>query len=346
MREHFIHYLNYFEKFYDIDKYLYSIYSRTKYLIDCVDEYNKDALIHDIQTYILSGEIYYKVRLMNQENYNNMDAKYNNPNPVLQYDDTHAMALMEISLLMVIIIPLLTHFMYKRKVENITDFLLQVFDIVLHMDRGMDIFNKLYETVDSNINRSKRDDQTLWLKQHIRAKNPTIHSQDSVLNIILQIIPKYIYDKNIICFNFGSIREHIKHQVTDIKYEYSFIPLSSSKRDEDNNSEFDKFESHLTKQDESLYLQNKVNCQETMKIIKLMYGPFDPEEIKFYKNELSKDRDNKQVIHSFQKELVFNLFYKFFGDTISALAINEDDYIILLIAARNIFGYSTTEDVW
>jgi hypothetical protein len=226
--------------------------------------------------------------------------------------------------------------MYKRKVENITDFLLQVFDIVLHMDRGMDIFNKLYETVDSNINRSKRDDQTLWLKQHIRAKNPTIHSQDSVLNIILQIIPKYIYDKNIICFNFGSIREHIKHQVTDIKYEYSFIPLSSSKRDEDNNSEFDKFESHLTKQDKSLYLQNKVNCQETMKIIKLMYGPFDPEEIKFYKNELSKDRDNKQVIHSFQKELVFNLFYKFFGDTISALAINEDDYIILLIAARRI----------
>jgi hypothetical protein len=230
MREHFIHYLNYFEKFYDIDKYIYSIYSRTKYLIDCVEEYNKDALIHDIKTYILSGEIYYKIRLMNQENYNNIDTEYSNPNPVLQYDDSHAIVLMEISLIMVIIIPLLTHFMYKRKIENVTDFLLQVFDIVLHMDRGMDIYSKLFETVDSSINKSKKQDEVLWKKQNIRAKNTTIHSQDSVINIILQIIPKYIYDKNIICFNFGSIREHIKHQVTDIKYEYNFYPLSSSKR--------------------------------------------------------------------------------------------------------------------
>lgn len=41
-----------------------------------------------------------------------------------------------------------------------------------------------------------------------------------------------------------------------IEYEYSFVSLSSSKRDEDLNSEFDKFESFLAKGDEALLVQN------------------------------------------------------------------------------------------
>lgn len=124
------------------------------------------------------------------------------------------------------------------------------------------------------------------------------------------------------------------NQITDISYEYSFISLSSSKRDEDNNSEFDKFESQLTKQDESLYLQNKVNCEETMKSITMLYGPFDQKEIDFYIAELSKG--DKMLINGFQKDLIFQLFYKYFGDPISTKAINKEDYIKLMITGRRI----------
>ena len=73
-----------------------------------------------------------------------------------------------------------------------------------------------------------------------------------------------------------------------------------------------KFESQLSKQDEGLYLQNKVNCEETMKMIELMYGPFSDDEIDFYINKLSKD--GTFTINSFQEDLVFNLFYKYFGE--------------------------------
>lgn len=93
-----------------------------------------------------------------------------------------------------------------------------------------------------------------------------------------------------------------------------------------------KFESHLTKQNEALYLQNKVNCEQTMRDLDVLYGPFDDDEIDYYIERLSKD--GKFVINSFQKDLVFNLFYKYFGDSVSIKAINSRDYIKLVIAAK------------
>lgn len=110
--------------------------------------------------------------------------------------------------------------------------------------------------------------------------------------------------------------------------------MSSSKRDQENNSEFDKFESFLTKQDEALYLQNASAAQEAMRNIELMFGPFSEEEIRFYSRELSRDKGTDSIINPFQKSLIFNLFYKYFGDPITLYAINQDDYIKLMLAAK------------
>lgn len=67
------------------------------------------------------------------------------------------------------------------------------------------------------------------------------------------------------------------------------------------------------------------------RIIKL-YGPFNENEIDFYIHEM---KDNKgEYMCGFQKNLVFNLFYKFFSDTQSIQGINGRDYIALMLAAK------------
>lgn len=66
----------------------------------------------------------------------------------------------------------------------------------------------------------------------------------------------------------------------------------------------------------------------------MIYGPFSEDEINFYIKKLSKD--GRFVINQFQEELVFNLYYKYFGDTVSIKAINQKDYIKLIIAAKKI----------
>ena len=50
--------------------------------------------------------------------------------------------------------------------------------------------------------------------------------------------------------------------------------------------------------------------------------------------ELSDNNDN--CINGFQKQLIFNLFYKYFGDSSSINAINKTDYIKLMISAKKI----------
>lgn len=332
MREHCTKYLNYFSKFYDKDKELFSVYCHIKYLIDLEESYTKEAFFYDLDKYILSYSMMYKITLMNRDNYS-LSLNYKNKiDPGLQYNNKHGVIMMKVSLIMNIIIPLIGHFAYKNKL-TVNTFILEVFDKIIHLFDNVDLYNKLYETSNSNITRSTKE-HPIWNKQDIRGKNTTTHTLDSVNNIILNMIPKYEYSGNLVSLNFTSINKSIKYQITDIGYEFDFIPLSSSKRDEDNNSEFDKFESYLTKQDEALYLQNKVNCESTMKYLESIYGPFSEDEVRFYVDRLSKD--GNEVIKDFQKELVFDLFYKFFGDPMSIKAINTNDYVKLVIMAKNI----------
>ena len=90
----------------------------------------------------------------------------------------------------------------------------------------------------------------------------------------------------------------------DIAYEYSFYSISSSNRDEDLNSDLDKFESFLKKDDAALYLQNKVACRASMENIERLFGPFSKDEINFYFNALANG-SHTITINGFQREMVF-----------------------------------------
>lgn len=97
------------------------------------------------------------------------------PLPGLQYTNKHGLVLMKISVLMNIIIPLLTHFIYVNKITNANGFLLEIYDVLLHM-YDVDIYNKLYETSISNITKSGKNHALLWSMQDIRGNNLTTHS--------------------------------------------------------------------------------------------------------------------------------------------------------------------------
>lgn len=97
-----------------------------------------------------------------------------------------------------------------------------------------------------------------------------------------------------------------------------------------------RFEINLIRQNEALYLQNKINCEEVMKTIEAQFGPFDPREVQLYIDSILTAEDGSPVINSFQKQLVFSMFYKYFRDTQSIYAINKIQYVELIIAAKKI----------
>ena len=207
VKNHVAHYLNYFEKFYDYDHELLAIYASIKYLIDFEPSYGKDALFYDISRYFINrfSPIFIKLNRMNEDNYCLHLTYRNKKNPVLQYRDRHAKLLMLISVLMGMIIIPVCHFMKVRKIRKPNEFLIEIFDRLLLIDPNIDIYSKLMETASSSVHQSEQKNQDIFNKQDIRGLSSTIHSQNSVVNILINIIPKYRYSENIINLNFRSI---------------------------------------------------------------------------------------------------------------------------------------------
>lgn len=97
-------------------------------------------------------------------------------------------------------IPLMCHFMHARGITNSTEFLLSVYDILIHL-YDVDVYNKLYETAISNVMRTAKRNQAIWNMQDIRGINTSIHSLQSVQNILINIMPKYLYNGNLVHLN-------------------------------------------------------------------------------------------------------------------------------------------------
>jgi len=207
MRDHTCLYLNYFEKYYDPDKELSIIIFRIKYLIDTTPMYTEQQFLYDIRTYILNPRLIGKVRQLVEDNYA-LNLQYKNISENLQYTDEHAKIMLVMSLFMNFTIPLITHFAYINKIGIIDDFIMEAFDIILNIYPEVNIYSKLYETTYSNVSKSELKNAPIWAKQDIRGKDTATHSYASVSNIILNIMPKYTFDKSIISLNFTSIAKN------------------------------------------------------------------------------------------------------------------------------------------
>lgn len=335
LRSHNCHYLNYFEKYFDPEKEYFTNLAQIKFFIDSFPEYHMENFVYDINRYILQENIFKKTSAMVEHNYKLSLSYKSANNPQLQYTDEHAKILMNMSILMNLCIPLITHFAYMKRISDIDEFLLDIYDYILNAApfAHVNIYMKIYETSISNVSKNEKNNAIIWAKQDIRGKDVVTHSMGAVRNIILNIMPKYAFNQNMVSLNYTSIQKSNKFQVTDIAYEYSYIPLSSSKRDgEDSASEMDKYEQNLTKQNEALYLQSKYNHRVTVDKIVAQWGPIDDNEVEFFMNQLKNE--NREIINGFQKQLIFNLFYKYFGDIVSINAINVIDYVKLMLVAK------------
>ena len=339
MREHLFRYINYFCNYYDTDNEYLSVLVAMKSKIDRfeVSTYPIDVFFYDMERYIIYSNIANRVQQMVDDNYYQVLNYTNIKSPSLQYTNDHAKLLHKMSIIMDLCIPLLTNYAYMHRLDTkIDDYLLSFYDRILHMDNSINIYSKLYDTAYTNVLANQKNNQGIWIKQDIRSIDITTHSTDSVMNIILNIMPKYTFDKNIISFNYASIRKNTSYKITDISFEYSYVPISSSKRDNDSISDFDKFESNLIRMNEGLYLQNKINGQACMKNIEVQFGPFDPLEIDLYMRNVLMTPDGNYTINPFQKQLIFSMFYRWFKDTQSIHSINREEYVKLIIAAKKI----------
>ena len=342
-RDHICQYMNYFEKFYDTDHELLMIMYKIKIAMDSIKTYSEDNFMADINRYIIRNtNLTFKIRRMVDDNYSMSLSNNNNKTPNLQFTNRHAKVLYEMTILMNMYVPLATHFMYINFIKGtpeIQRFMLRLFDMCMikyEEERGIYIWDKLYETATSVVNKSVNVDRQLWDKNLVRGVNPVTHVRESVIDAIIQITVKFRFNKNVLNFLYYSNRQCLRFRIREMSYEFSFSRLSESKKDSDYRSELDRYEAHLVKKDESIALQNKVAAEQTVQNIINRYGPITDEEVDFYRMRLTLD--GQPLINHLQASLIGYAFYKDFGDPMNFMAIrNNTDYIKLIICAKRIY---------
>ena len=197
---------------------------------------------------------------------------------------------------------------------------------------------KLFETVYATILNDSKQNKMVWDMNPIRGIDINTAADNSIQTLIIQVMPKYRFNKNMVALNLYSIKLGIRYTVTHVQYDYDFVSLSASNRTgEDNSSQVDKFEALQIKENESLFILNQFHYKKTMENIRQQYGEVSEDEIQFYRRELSKGKsDGKGILNPFRFKLISSMFAKYFGNMNSIKLCNIHDFIELIIIAKRI----------
>lgn len=196
-------YINYFIKYYDHDNELLLAYLKLKYLLD--NKQNKISLetcIKLIYSILLTESMTNKIKKMTEDNYyidltNNTGIKYNE---TLEFTADHAKVLMNISISMKIMVPIMFHYLniynYIKDRSYIFRFYEGLFDLY---GKEIDIYNKLFISIHSKVNVNYVRNKVIWNQREFFGVDPLIQMVELLKDkIISETIFKFQFDKNVV----------------------------------------------------------------------------------------------------------------------------------------------------
>ena len=338
-------YSNIFFKEYDQDKEFLSALLVIKYQIDNKTiQYPASSFMSDICEYLLSDSIikkifrmiddYYCIDLSPTDEVKNLDLH------ALQFMNDHGKAMMGLSIAYKLTIPIICHYyainsevmaemnkIKKLPALTIKNYLYQMFISFFPLFQGeSELFNKLVVTVNSHLTATKNSEKVLWARARNKKITPTIYADKLVEAVVVDLLPKSIFSKNLIFL----IQVAIPYQIRTIllakdKYDYSDISMSIKS---DELSGLEKMETNSARISDLDIIIASLNIDKTIKKIEKDYDIHpDKEEINYYKEKLG---------NFLFSDIVLQFFSRYFGGYYDLKSISRKNYIRLLIVFKHI----------
>lgn len=340
-------YANVFFKYYDQDKEFITGLLVIKYNIDNINiYYSLRQFLSDIVEFLLTDSIiekifkmvndYYEIDLSPTDDIKDLDLH------ALQFMNEHGKSLMALSIAYKLTIPVVCHF-YVVNNEKMTelsvargepplslkDYLYKVFIGYFPLFQGdSELFNKLAVTVNRHLQATKTSDKRLWARQKNNKLTPTIYSDILVSSIVIDLLPKSIFKKNLIFLIQVAIPKQIRAKINGKdKYEYCEVS-TSAKTDE--LSGLEKMETNNARISDLDVVISSLNIDNTIKKIKKKYKvDISSDELEFYCKNL---RDFPF------SELILQFFANYFGGFYDLRSISKKNFIIILIIFKKIMS--------
>jgi hypothetical protein len=317
---------------YDTNNEFMMNYLAVKYKID-KKAYDDEGFIKELYSTLITKEFISAVDDYVEKNYQfDLDSKQLKKfNEGLQFTDNHSKILLKISVGMKFVIPLVLHYVYYNPStqEDLGEYLLMAFDPLFDIfSPNVDIINKLYESVYSRVIVTRYSDRTFWYYCEVMGYSIEQLTNNLVKKLIVDIIPKYAFDRNVISLNHVFINNNIEYSFR-YNFPINFKPLNLTETENNGLSDFDKLAINTARINESEIIINKVNIKVTIKHIIRKYGiKISEDELRYYIKDFALNR--------LQKNMMFLFFSKYFGSAISLYNCNVKEYVTLLVLMKKI----------
>ena len=189
-----------------------------------------------------------------------------------------------------------------------------------------DMFVKLAMIANSHLTTTRGSEKVMWLRAVNNKITPTVYLPKLMGLLIVDIIPKAVFNKSIVSLMQVAVPKQIKTMLTGKdKYEYCDISVLSKT---DELSGLEKMDANNAKISDLDVTVGNINIRDSIKRIKKMYKvKYSKDEVKYYKKN----------IKSFKfSEMIIQYFAKFFGGVVDLKNMRKKDYIILHILFKKI----------
>ena len=309
-------------------------YLAMKYKIDKGHYTNSKQFIDELYTTLFTDKLIQNIRDFVDENYTyNLDEKTVDKYIAgLQFTDNHAKILHMISTATKLIIPLVMEYLtydinFK---DDLNEFIISCFDPLFDIfeTKDTDILNKLYQSVYSRVVTTRYSDCSFWNYCTSMGFGITDLTNTLIKKILVDIIPKYQFNKNIISLNHVVINNSI-----DYTFRYNFPinykPINLGEADEEGLTDFDRLAINTARVNESILVLNKINVNFTIKYL------LDLFKLKISKNEFEYYFKHLKL-NKLQRSFIFLFFSKYFGSVDAIYSCNFKQYIYLIIIMKKI----------
>lgn len=328
-------YVNYFMDYYDEDNELLLAYYKIKFMIDRKNNYTKELFIDELYDFILSKSMVKKIRKMVNDNYKlDLSAKRKYKYKSIQFLDEHGLIILEASMAIKMMIPLVTHYIHQMGIIGTDAFLLDAFIKVFgYFEDANNMRNKIYDFTLSKMKKTQSRDKKHWANVEIYGKD--LESETDVIysRMITDIIYKSAFNGNVAAYLAKSINKNIGWMLRE-KFDRNNRTITGVK-DSEGLSDLDKIEMNMSKMDESFIIISDINAEHVIKKLKKKFNiTFEEGEVDFYVEHMQLNAD--------QKKLIFQAFARYFGnvrDLHSVPKINISKLVIIFKRMMELKGY-------
>lgn len=262
-----------------------------------------------------------------------MSAKSNQVNQELQFKDKHAKAILKISKLQKLMIPIISdYFLHNKSLfvgkdtdltfeDAIANVFFELFE--MYNDKSMALDRKIYKLVESRFTPTKFTDKKFWAAAKIRGMTPESETLETYRKLIVNGIPKLKDNSNVVTYFQSIIRNSIEFALQK-KFRVKMQTINLSAIDRNDLSEYEKIEVQMLRKDEGFLTLRYLNIEDGIKRLEKKYGVENSKEI-FLK---IKDKVDRNLI---QERLLQLFISKEFNDKNAIYHLTYEQYMRCLI---------------